>query len=706
MATSRSSLARLLEPQSVAVIGASTDPMKVGGRAMRSIRTSEFSGDVWAVNPKAPEIMGYPCFPGMGALPGTPDLLVISVPIENIFAAIDKGRAMGAGGAIICASGFAELGDKGRELQAQLQAKAGPDFRLFGPNTQGYVNAAIGLSVNFSHRFVAYPPAPLTGQPAVAVLSQGGGGGSHLYEAASEAGLEISHYYPTGNEVDVDFVEIAEYLLNERGVKHILCMVEMVRRPEKLREVAALAASKDATLAIFLSAKNPAGLRAAASHTASLGTAPRAWKAFCQQAGIVTADSVSELVDVGLLQVKSRQPRGPKVGVLTNSGSAAVMIADACDEFGLQVPELSDAAQETATAIAGRSYIRIGNPMDVGVAANPMRLHPLLVEMIRKEGFDAFVFAVANQYVKAGADVAGIVEMIRSVAADSDIPVVPIWPSGDVLGLEGFRDAGLPVFRDVRPAVQALARLWDANRLRGAGDMAAVNGADLTAADFADEDTAKKTVARFGLDVPRAIVVRDAAEAKAAADTLGRGRVVLKGLRPGLLHKTERGLVRVGIRPEDIGPEFGEIRAAADRTAAAEPGGPFTFLVEEMLEGAAAELLLSVRREPSVGLTLTIGWGGSQVELLDDIACVSLPADRAAFAAALESLRCYPLLTGYRGKAGGSVPAVIDAMERAQALALSLGEGVGGIEINPLAVRANDAVVLDVIAEIAGAEHA
>jgi acyl-CoA synthetase (NDP forming) len=709
MATCESALARVLEPKAIAVVGASANELKVGGRVLKSIRRGGFAGPVYGVNPSSNEIQGYPCFPSLEQLPGPVDLVVIALPPKATLSVIEQAKAIGAGGAFLCAGGFAELSESGGAMQREISLAATTDFRLLGPNTQGFVNTTIDLSVNFSHRFVAHAPDPITGDVPVAVVSQGGGAGSVLYEVAHEAGLEISHYIPTGNESDLELAEVTEFLIAECGVKHVMVMAEMLRNPDRLRSAARLAASMGAGISLYVTAKRPLGALAAASHTASLGTQAAALEAFAEQAGIVSVDSVSELVAAATLQIRAPRPRGPRLGVLTNSGSAAVMISDACDEFGLEVPPLSEDGSARATAVAARGHIELHNPLDVSVTDRPSKLHPLMVQLTQLERFDALAIAVANQYSGAGADITEITDMMAAVSRESGVPVLPMWLSGEKAGLEQLQNARLPVFRDVRQAVLALSQVWKANRLslleEGPDDLTSVasNGAGtLTRADLADENVAKSTLARFSMSVPQALEVTCAEEAVAAAQKLGPTPVVLKAVRPGLLHKTELGLVQVGVESADAAATFTTMAEAAARADLADPGDAFTFIVEEMLQDTVVEMLLSVRQEPSVGWTLTVGWGGSHVELYDDIACVSLPAGRAVMADRLASLKCFPMLQGYRGKPGGSVEAVLDAMQHAAALTDLLPSDVLGLEINPLLVRAGDAVVLDVAIETHG----
>ena len=674
--TERSSLDRLFRPRSVAVVGASTDPAKIGGRPLRFLREHGFAGDVWPVNPRADEIGGIRCYPSIQALPGTPDAAIVLVGAAHAVSAIRDLAALGTGAAIVFSGGFAEVGGEGALRQAELVAAAGA-MRVLGPNTIGLVNVTDGITLSASNALDA--PERFTG--GVAVVSQSGGILGSLLSRASHRGVGLSHLVATGNEADLEVGDLVDWLAGDPATKVIALYLETLRDPELFRSAAAKARTNGKWLVAYKVGRSEAGARSAASHTGALAGEDRFYDALFEQAGVVRAERFADLVDVAAALASSPPLAGRRLAILTTTGGAAGLVADVCGMAGFDTPAPGpETVARLAALLDDAGYVPDRNPVDITLAG----LDPAVIEgavdiLSQSPDFDAVISIAGSSAVGRPALVADPV-IRASGTADKPIFVYTSPTAPDVV--RRLNVAGVPAFEAPEACAAALAALAAPPPPSEPASLplpAVPEGLPIGALDEAE---AKALFASFGIPSVREAVVGTPEEAERVAKDLGK-RVVVKLLSREVAHKTEIGGVRVGVSPAEVGDACRTIAAAAARAGAATEG----FLVQELVEGAA-EVILGFARDPQLGPAILLGGGGTLAELYGDTAIRLLPLGRADVEAMLGRLKVSAILNGHRGRPAHDVSALIEAVLAFAAMCGALGDRLLDAEINPLFVLA------------------
>lgn len=453
-----------LNPQSVAVIGASDNPDKVGGRPVDYLRRFGFAGRVYPINPARQELQGLPCYASIAALPEVPQVVVVAVGGEAGIAAVDEAGAAGCRVAVVMASGYGETGSaEGRALEQRLVAAARRHgMRLIGPNTQGLANFATGTIASFSTMFKESAPAPMHDPGHVAVLSQSGALSVVPYGYLRRRGIGVRQSHATGNDADVTVAELAAAVAEDEGVRLLLLYLEGLPDPQHLAAMAATARSRGVAVLALKSGRTPAGQRAALSHTGSQPVDDRAADAFFAAHGIWRVDTINQLVDSAALYLKGWRPRGRRVAVISNSGAFCVLGADAAVRAGLQLATFHEDTLASLRA-ALPSFATITNPVDItGALLSDSSLYGKTLRAVgRDDGIDAYVigFPVAG----AGYDLAGFADITAALAETTGKPVLVAATQPSVA--EPFAARSLPTFGTETEAIQALAQWIDHHAL-------------------------------------------------------------------------------------------------------------------------------------------------------------------------------------------------------------------------------------------------
>lgn len=672
--TERSSLDRLFRPRSVAVVGASTDPAKIGGRPLRFLREHGFSGDVWPVNPRADQIGGLRCYPSVGALPGTPDAAIVLVGARHAIAAVRDLAARGTGAAIVFSGGFVEVGGEGAARQAELVAAAG-SMRILGPNTIGLVNVTDGITLSASNAL----DAPERFRGGVAVVSQSGGILGSLLSRASHRGVGLSHLVATGNEADLEVGDLVDWLAGDPATKVIALYLETLRNPDLFRSAAAKARANGKRLVAYKVGRSEAGARSAASHTGAMAGEDRFYDALFEQTGVVRAERFADLVDVAAALASSPPLGGRRLAILTTTGGAAGLVADVCGVAGFDTPA---PGPETVARLAGllddAGYVPDRNPIDITLAG----LDPAVIEcavdaLAESADFDAVISIAGSSAVGRPALVADPV--IRAAeTAKKPIFVYTSPTAPDVV--RRLNVAGVPAFEAPEACAAALAALAAQEPMLPSRVSPLPAVPEGLPAGPLDEAEAKALFAAFGIPSVREAVARTPEEAEALAAGLGE-RVVVKLLSRATAHKTEIGGVRVGVPSGEIAAACRGIAGAAARAGVAAEG----LLVQEHVTGAA-EVILGFARDPQLGPAILLGGGGTLAEVYGDTAIRLLPLGRADVEAMLARLKVGAILNGHRGRPPHDVPALIEAVLAFAEMCGALGDRLLDAEINPLFV--------------------
>lgn len=696
--TGDASLARLLDPASIAIVGASDNPDKIGGRPIHYMRRHGYAGTLYPINPQRAEVQGERAWPSLAALPAAPDLAIVAVAGEQAVRAVDDCAALGVAAAIVISAGFSETGEAGRALQDAMTARArAAGMRIVGPNSQGLANFGNGAIASFSTMFLEVTP----GDGPVAVISQSGGMCAMVYGLLRQRGIGVRHVHATGNEADVSVAELACATLRDPEVGCVLLYLESLREAGPLAEAAALARSRGVPLIVVKSGRSEAGARAAASHTGALANEDRAVDAFFEHHGILRARDPQELVRYVELALRSPLPQGPRVVVVSNSGASCVLASDAAAERGLEIAPLAPATQQ---ALADRlpGYATTVNPVDITAAL--LSNNGLFSQVLPVIGADpaADMFLLDIPVAGRGYDVDSFATDAAGFARAASKPVVVVAWQDNVAAT--FRAHGLPVYADEIQAMDALSALLRLRRLRERDGLIlapqaalAADPAPDAAGGFLSEAASLALLADNGLAVIEHAVCRTADEAVAAWRRIG-APVALKACSAQLPHKSEHGLVALELNDE-----------AALRTAFAHQAQTLgkldvrdgAWLVARMRRGLH-ECALGARVDPVLGPVVMIGSGGKYVEALRDVAVLMPPFDAAQVIEKLRGLRIGALLQGVRG----DPPADVEALARqAVALgdyALAAGPRLASIDINPVMVGAvgQGAVAVDALVEL------
>ncbi len=676
-AAEAASLRDLFEARSVAVVGASSDPGRIGGRPIAYMKALGFAGEILPVNPNRPEVQGLKAYPSLSAIGRPVDLVVIATPAAAVAGALKEAIEIGAKGAVIFSSGFSEQDSDGAQRQARLGeiAREG-GLILIGPNCLGLIDVRARVAGSFT---TALEEGGLT-PGGFAFASQSGALGAYWLDMVRQTGIGISRWVSTGNEGGLDIAGVLEFLAEDPLTEVIGLYIEDIKDGVRFRD-ALMAARRSGKPVIAIKAgRSAAGAMAAASHTGALAGEFTSYEAFFRQFGVVLVHSLTHMVQVTKLFLNGAIPAGDRLGIVSVSGGAGVMLADAADLAGFSVEPLSEA---TRTALAGvlPSYAKPQNPIDLtGTVVQQRELFRQALHIVaRAPEIDAIVLFIGLMHSIADE----LAEGLASVCAAVGKPVIVVWVGAPVAVRQRLEDAGIVVFPDIPETIAALAAARRPRRgMLSAGALPATALANVSGQpQCISEHAAKRSVQLIGgIALPNGWLVRSVGE---IAPDLSGSRYVAKLQSPELPHKSDHGAVRLGLTGrEDVERAVADLLALGTRLGIPVDG----VLIEEMVP-FSIELLVGLRRDPVFGPMLVVGRGGITVELEPDTALAFLPLEDSDIETLLRSLRCRRLFDGFRGQPAVDVPAVAAAIGRL-ARGFLADPALVELEINPLALPA------------------
>ncbi|TCT05472.1 acetate--CoA ligase family protein [Aquabacter spiritensis] len=688
------SLAPLLTPRSVAIVGASGTPGKIGAIPVAMLREYGFPGAVFPVNPKAEEISGYRAVPDIAAIPEPVDLAIVAIPAAGVLHALEACAARGTRAAVVFSSGFAEIGADGLAAQAAMADLARrTGMRILGPNTLGIANIDAGLVASFCPFF--RPRFPTGG--AIGLVSQSGAFGGYVANLAQDRGLSFSCWITTGNEVDVDVADGIAYLAEDPRTRVILVYMEGARSGPRL--IAALEQARAAGKPVIALkvGRTAIGAEAAASHTASLAGSDAVYDAVLAQYGAYRARSVAEWFELGYAYAVGRSPKNKTIGLITVSGGVGVMMADEAVSGGLDPAPLGPEAQDRIRAIVPFAGTR--NPVDVtGQMIGDLGRFAEMVEVVLAEhdyGSIVCFNAGAGHTDESGLRIQKVWQQVRDRHPDVYIAI-----SGAVTPAvrRAYEACGCLVFTEPDSAVRTaaiMARLSTSPDLRAPPPAMA----QLPLPDTVlDERGALRLLGMAGLPVPEARAAADPEAAVQAAREIGFP-VVVKILSPDILHKTDMGGVALDLHSEQA------VRDAAARILAAgrahAPDARIEgCLVAPMIDTRdGVETILGVQVDPIFGPIVMFGLGGILVELLQDVALRRAPFGPAEAIDMIRQIRGAALLDGVRGRPPADLEALAQALSDLSRFAAAHADRIESLDINPFLVRPRGAgaIALDAV---------
>ncbi|OGA37026.1 MAG: hypothetical protein A3G80_05285 [Betaproteobacteria bacterium RIFCSPLOWO2_12_FULL_62_13b] len=695
---SAAALRCLLQPQSIAVVGATERP-QYGGRMLSNLMRGGFKGELLPVNPKRESVFGLRCYPSISALPRPVDLAAIVVPASGVLEVVRQCCEKAIKAALIISAGFAEVAD-GLTLQSDLQRLAREGgIRICGPNCLGIANLADNVWAS-SNPNVEPDVVPKPG--SVALLSQSGATAfGPLMALARDRGVGLRYIVSTGNEADLEVADFAEFMLEDEPTKSVALLIEGVRDGAKFARVARLAQQKGKPLVLLKLGRSPVGAAAARTHTAALTGTDEVWTAVCRQMGVLRVDDYDELIDVSSMFAKIQMPRGERTAVVSHSGGIAGAVADSCGGLKVPIPGLEPhTVEQLSRILEGRGAA--ANPADITYHFQRDTFPVILNALLMDDNVDLLCVATFGDEDVARA--------VINAAGAGTKPVLHMW-TGSVqnrTGLPILQDSQVPVFYLPGRLAKGVRALLDYRKARlrqlaepegkaptgapGCGEyqdarLDLIRLSSSTPDDMLDEFRSKQLLRSFGIPGTREVLCHTPEEAVAAALQIGYP-VALKVVSPRLPHKTEAGVIHLDVR------DAGQLSAAwtqvvANASARLLVSDITGVLVQEMVRDGL-ELIAGLSWDEQFGPILLIGLGGIFVETMGRFSRRLCPVTRDDV---LEMIAEVPamerLLAGYRGQPARDIDGLVDVLYRLSRLGTECAGLVRSVDINPLVVLSN-----------------
>jgi acyl-CoA synthetase (NDP forming) len=695
------SLTGMISPRSVAVLGASGDPTRIGGRPIAYMLKQGFAGAIYPVNPSRPEVQGLRAYAAVSELPEVPDVAVVAVAAKIAVQAVADLAAFGVKNAIVLTAGFAEVDPAGAAEQARMIAIAkAAGMRLLGPNCLGLFNARIGFYPMFSSSFEGGWPTP----GRIGVASQSGAYGTHLFAAMRDRGIGTPICVTTGNEGDVTIGDVIGWLAEDPDTDVIAAYAEGIREADSL--VAALTAARAARKPVVMMkvGRSALGGAAAKSHTASIAGDDAVTDAVMAEFGVVRARTTEEMMDIAQTATRRIYPVGNTLGVVTVSGGAGVLISDAAELLGLPMPEMPAEAQARLKALIPFSSPR--NPVDctAQVFNDFAVLGQFAGSMVQDGGYKSVLsfFSQVGGAPTVAPKLRAEMKAIRDRHPDRLFVTSVLAP---VAMLREYESDGFVVFEDptrATVAIHAMGRFGDAFAAPAPAAPPSVPQVTLPETT-PTEAVAKSLLAELGIPSAPEQACKSADEAVAAAERFGYP-VVLKILSPDIMHKSEIGGVLLDVADADA------VRAGhalmLERGAAVAGARIEGVLVAKQLKGGV-ECILGIHRDPVFGPVAMFGLGGIFVEILKDVVFRRCPFGPDVAETMIRSIKAAPLLLGARGRPPADVAALATMLSRLSVFAHQAGPALQSVDLNPVfAMPAGQgAYAADAVIEISKGEQ-
>lgn len=717
-AATAASLRPLLAPKSVAVVGVSRDPSRLGRRIFDSLRQAGFGGQLYPVNPATPEIDGQRCYASVGEIPAGVDLAVLAIPAEAVLGSVDACAAAGVRSLVVISAGFAEAGDAGRALQRTLVERVrNYGMRMVGPNCMGLVNASPDVRLNASFSSVM-PPAG-----RVALLSQSGALGVAILDLARTRQVGVSSFVSVGNKADVSGNDLLQYWEGDVETGVILLYLESFGNPRRFSRIARRIARGKPIIAVK-AGRTRAGSQAAGSHTAALAASDVAVDALFQQSGVIRADTIDEMFDIAACLDAQPLPRGRRVAIVTNAGGPGILAADACEGAGLEVVPFSAATRERLARWIPPEA-NISNPLDiiasagaeqyrqsVQIALSAAEVDSLIVIFtpVERRTADQILEGICTGIAAAREGGATAKPVLACVMADpTSVRPLQVSPS-ERIPAYGFPENAVRALGKVAHYVawrdQPPALVWSFDDIRP------IEARELCRAvlesrgdDWLTPEETRRVLNAFGLPMLPTILARDADEAAALAKVFGFP-VVAKLQTRKLLHKSDAGGVQVGLASErSVRAAFRDLTALGASIGALNLDEGEGVVVQPMISDGV-ETMIGITDDPLFGPLVAFGLGGVHVEVLGDVRFRIAPLTDRDADELLHGIRGYKLLQGYRGHPPADLDAIRETLLRVARLAETVPE-VAELDLNPVIALppGNGCRIVDARIRVAGGQH-
>jgi acetyltransferase len=700
----------VFKPRSVAMIGASKEPRSIGAVVAHNLFKSRFEGPIMPVNPKHRAIEGVLTYPDIQALPEVPDLAVLATPPETLPKLVAELGQRGTRAVVVISAGFGEGSDNvSEDLRQQLLDAARPHMlRIVGPNCLGVMVPKVGLNASFAHT------SPLSGR--LAFVAQSGAIMTSVLDWANGRGIGFSHFVSLGDMIDVDFGDMLDYLGADREIRGILLYIEAISNARKFMS-AARAAARVKPVIVVKAGRTALGARAASSHTGALAGTDAIYDAAIRRAGMLRVFDLGGLFGAVETLSMGRAPMGDRLAVLTNGGSLGVLAADALNDYGGRLAELSEETKRALDAFLPPTWSH-GNPVDIIGDAPGKRYARSLEVLLKDKGTDAVLVLNSPIAIASGIDAA---KAVVDAVGKSRACVLTSW-LGEKTPREArqlFSENRIPTYFTPERAVRAFIDMVNYRRNQEAliqtppsipddfePDVAAARKIITRALenqdDWLTEADSKAVLSAYDIPITPVRAAKDAEAAAAEAKALG-GPVALKILSPDITHKSEVGGVVLHLRDPD------EVRQAADRmlmrVREKRPEARIEgFTIQPMIDKPEAlELIVGVKVDPEFGPVILFGHGGLAVEILEDTAVALPPLNMNLAHDLMARTRVHGLLQGIRGQPPAALDDIALTLIKVSQLVIDFAEVVE-LDINPLLADSAGVIALDARIKVQPAE--
>jgi acetyltransferase len=686
----------IFKPKRVAVIGASDTPSGVGYAVLRNMVGAGFDGVVYPVNAKRESVQGIAAYKSVLEVPNTPDLAVICTPASTVLPVIKQCAQAGIKGVVIISAGFRETGAEGlrQELEiAEIARKA--DMRVIGPNCLGVITPRLGLNASFT--------AGMPGDGHIAFISQSGALGTSVLDWAKRKGIGLSHFVSVGNMLDTGFPDLIDYFGQDPRTRSLILYIESIKDARRFVS-AARAFTRKMPIIAYKAGRFAESAAAAASHTGALMGADDVHDAAFRRAGIERVFEIDDLFDCAELLGRHKPPRGGRLGIVTNAGGPGVMATDALIAREGELAKLLPETIEKLNACMPGAWSH-SNPVDVLGDATSSRYADAVKIVGEDPGVDAMLVILTPQAMTDDRDIARV---IGENKASTNKPVLGAWLGGDsvIRGREILTRHNIPSYPSPERAIRGYMHLVNyAKNIKTLYETPTVVPIKETAnknlagslVDMPDltlsEIESKQLFKNFGIPVAMAEPASDADKAVAVAEEMGYP-VVMKVRSPQITHKTDVGGVALGL--QDAEAVRGAYKRVTELAARHRPEAVIQGVsIQPMVSGRdGIEMILGVKKDPIFGTVLLAGMGGITAEVLKDRVLGMPPLTEALARRMLESLRCWPLLNGYRGRPPVDVDGLVEVLIR-MSLLVAQTPNIKELDINPLLVTPDGVTALD-----------
>jgi len=694
------SLQPLIHPKSIAVIGASAKPGKLGGVPLHQMDAYGYEGKLYPINPKGGEILGRPVYPDIGAVPGDVDMAIIAIPAGKVLAALEACVLKGVKVAVIFSSGFAEIGGDGIAAQERMSTIARQSgMRILGPNGLGVTNIAACVFATFSPLFLPR----MAPDGCIGLVSQSGAFGGYVANLAAESGLSFSTWITTGNEADIDLADAIALQSEDPATRVILVYLEGARNGPKLVKALGMARDAGKPVIILKVGRTDAGAEAAASHTAALAGADDVYDAIFRQAGAYRAKDIGEWFGIARAYAISAPPRGREIGLITISGGVGVMMADEASSNGLEPTPLSDTAQRRLKELVPFAGTR--NPVDVTgqMVADLSDFEKMVEIVVEDQRFGTLICfnAGVGRNEDKGFEIQHAWANIRTKYPDVHVAI-----SGATTPAvqRAYEEIGCLVYTEPDLAVRIAAAMAECECRLNEPAVAAPSPAarqELPPGTL-NEVRSSEVLRAAGVPAVGSRLVRTGDDAVAAAREIGFP-VVLKIVSADILHKSDIGGVALNVGDEAA------VAAAFDRCMeAATQNAPAALvdgvMVAPMVAADGVETILGVHLDPVFGPVVMFGLGGVLVEVLRDVAFRRAPFGIEEAHAMIAETMAAEILSGVRGAAPADIDALAQALSDLSRFAAAHADVLESIDVNPFVVgeRGQGALALDAVVQCRG----